>query len=125
MVLEKPGLWNVLDWSPDGKKLLLNYMSARSSLAYASNSLHEFDLAAARQATEEARKKDYTFSLFYPSSQQIQTLTFKIVLSPAPSRHQTGVIPPTGRPSPWGLNESGDPRVRTSSWACWTCLISS
>ena len=70
VVLEKPGLWNVLDWSPDGKKLLLNYMSA-SSLAYASNSLHEFDLAAARQATEEARKKDYTFSLFYPSSQQI------------------------------------------------------
>ena len=72
IVLEKPGLWNVLDWSRDGSKLLLNYTSA-SSLAYASSSLFEFDLAAAQQVMKESSKKDYTFSLFYPGSHQIDT----------------------------------------------------
>ncbi|HWE35999.1 MAG TPA: hypothetical protein VG406_05445 [Isosphaeraceae bacterium] len=70
LVLEKPGIWNVQDWSPDGKKLLLGYISAHS-LAYASYSLHEFDLEASQRTKKEAGAKDYTFGLFYPSSQQI------------------------------------------------------
>lgn len=50
-VLEKPGLWHVCDWSPDGKRLLLRFASALS-LRYGTEDLIEYDLEAALKDKE-------------------------------------------------------------------------
>ena len=48
VVLDRPGLWSPLDWSPDGKRLLVSYLSSRI-LQRASSAVFELDLVAARE----------------------------------------------------------------------------
>jgi hypothetical protein len=47
VVLDRPGIWAADDWSPDGKRLLLSYMSS-PILQRASSALYDLDLAEAR-----------------------------------------------------------------------------
>lgn len=51
VVLEKPGVWHVSDWSPDGSRLLLRFASALS-LHYGTEDLVEYDLGSALRWAE-------------------------------------------------------------------------
>jgi hypothetical protein len=55
VILEKPGFWEVYDWSPDGRKLLLVYHSA-PSYRYGTGTIIEFDLVGARRQNEREAK---------------------------------------------------------------------
>ncbi len=49
VVLDRPGVWVPVDWSPDGTRLIVSYMST-PILQKASSARFELDLAAARAA---------------------------------------------------------------------------
>jgi Tol biopolymer transport system component len=53
VVLERCGNWHVMDWSPDGKKLLL-YFQPALTLQYGKSDLIEFDLIAAKDLQKQA-----------------------------------------------------------------------
>jgi hypothetical protein len=56
VVLERPGYWEVEDWSPDGRKLLLIFRPA-VTWHYGKGDLIEFDLVAAKDAKSRARRE--------------------------------------------------------------------
>ncbi|QEH34957.1 translocation protein TolB [Aquisphaera giovannonii] len=54
VVLDRPGIWEPCDWSPDGRHLLVKYVST-PIIQFASSALFELDLAEARKAPDAGR----------------------------------------------------------------------
>lgn len=65
LVLERPGIWHPLDWTPDGKKILFLHMTGTSFKTEYSG-LVELDLEAMQRRLAELAKREPTFGLNYP-----------------------------------------------------------
>jgi len=79
VVLDRPGIWSPSDWSPDGKRLLLEFKSQAGSSALDSTSdLYELDLVAFQDIRKNHREVSQADAVTLLVQNYLKELTGKV-----------------------------------------------